>query len=56
MTEHRYHICIVENMGVVSTKPHPNVDAAPRAPLIKCLEITNAADVSDVQLCLYEKS
>ena len=31
-------------------------DTAHRAPLRKCLEMATAADISDVQLCLYEKS
>ena len=41
-----YHICIFENMGVATTKPHPIYDVAPRSPLLKFVEITTAQNIS----------
>ena len=43
-----YCICIVENMGVVSYRPRPYFDTAPRAPMLKFLDINTAVDISDV--------
>ena len=41
---------------VWSQQGHTHIfDAAPKAPLLKCWEITTAADISSVQLYLYEK-
>ena len=38
-----YHISIFKHMGVVADRPHLFYDVAPRAPLVKILDIILAA-------------
>ena len=42
-----YHVSVLKDMGMAGARPHPLYDIAPRAPLLKLLEIT-----PDPQSCI----